>query len=43
MAWVGALAVRTIVVRVGLLATGEHAWWPDRSWVSSSRLRSCRF
>jgi hypothetical protein len=24
MAWAGALAVRTIVVRVGLLATGER-------------------
>jgi hypothetical protein len=39
----GTLAVRTIVVRVGLPAIGERIWWLTRSWVSSSRLRSCRF
>jgi hypothetical protein len=43
MAWAGTLAVRTIVVRAGLLDIGERVWWPTRSWASSSRLRSCRF
>jgi hypothetical protein len=43
MAWAGTLAVRAIMVRVGLLAIGERVWWPTRGWVSSSRLRSCRF
>jgi len=30
MAWAGTLAVRTIVVRIGLLAIGERVWWPTR-------------
>jgi len=25
-----------IVVRAGLLVTGERVWWPTRGWVSSS-------
>jgi len=28
MVWAGMLAVRTILVPIGLLAIGERVWWP---------------